>query len=378
MRRLVVRVVAAGALVLCGAAVLLALPLAAPARRPAPPPVPADEQARTIEALKPPKRSMPVVAVLALNEGTEVTDFLIPYSVLRQSRLAEVTAVAVRAGPITLFPALKARPQQTTRDFDARHPDGADYVLVPAMQPRDDPAVIAWIRAQSDKGATIVSLCNGALTLGAAGLLDGRSATAHWNDIADLRRDVPTMRWVADRRYVVDRGVATSTGVSASIPVSLAIVEAIGGRARATALAQELGVADWDARHDSAAYRIDRAHAGTATRNRLALWEHETVGVPLEHGVDEIALALTADAWSRTWRSRVVSVGKVETLTTRRGLQVIPDTVADGARVDRMLARVQHERPALALDTALAQIARRYDEPTAAFVALQLEYPLTR
>src|SRR5262249_59985620 len=109
-----------------------------------------------------------------------------------------------------------------------------------------------------------------------------------------------TVRWVRDRRYVADRGVVTTTGVSASIPVSLAMVEAIGGRARAETLARELGVEAWDAGHDSSVYHLDRGSALTAVRNSLAFSTHDTIGIPVAPGVDEIALALTADAYSRT------------------------------------------------------------------------------
>lgn len=135
----------------------------------------------------------------------------------------------------------------TTADFDTRYPDGADYVIVPAMHQDDDPTVLAWIKAQAAKGAFIIGVCSGVKVVSKTGLLRDRAATGHWYDIDDLRRDNPSMRWVRDRRYVVDRGVATTTGITASMPVSLALVEAIGGEPVATALARDLGVTNWDA-----------------------------------------------------------------------------------------------------------------------------------
>ena len=79
------------------------------------------------------------------------------------------------------------------------------------------------------------------------------------------------MQWVRDRRYVVDRGVATSTGITASIPLMTALVEAIDGRAEAERLAMRLGVAHWDARHNSAAFQLTFAHRKTFLRNKLSL-----------------------------------------------------------------------------------------------------------
>ena len=365
LRRLAIGTV----LVVAGAFLALALP--GPARTPgAPVPVDAAEQAGMVAALAP-RRTPPVVAVLGQNDGTETTDFLVPYGVLRESGAAEVVAVATRPGPLALHPVLTIRPQATTAEFDARHPDGADYVIVPAMHRADDPDVLAWLRAQAAKRATIVGVCDGALVLAAAGLLDGRRATAHWFSRDGLRKDHPTMQWVPDRRYVVDRGVATTTGVTASIPVSLALVEAIAGRPAAEAVAGRLGVAGWDAAHDSAAYHLDRRYVRTAAGNWLAFWSHETVGIPVADGVDEIALALAADAWSRTYRSQAAAVAAAP-VTTRRGLTLVPDGPGR-ASVD--VPSPATDRPARALDDTLAEIARRYGEPTAAFVALQLEYP---
>jgi transcriptional regulator GlxA family with amidase domain len=44
------------------------------------------------------------------------------------------------------------------------------------------------------------------------------------------------------KRYLIDRDVATTTGITASVPTMLALVEALGGRGKAQALATELGV----------------------------------------------------------------------------------------------------------------------------------------
>jgi hypothetical protein len=60
---------------------------------------------------------------------------------------------------------------------------------------------------------------------------------------------------------------------------------------------------------------------------------------------------------------------------TRRGLTLLPDDAGAHAAADRVLAPVSGEHPARALDLALGDIGRRYGDPTAAFVALQLEYP---
>ena len=117
----------------------------------APPAIAQDERDATIAALKPPKRQRPLIAIIGINDATETTDYLMPYGILTRADVADVVALATRPGPMTLFPTLKVEPQATIAEFDAQHPDGADYVIVPAMTRDDDPEALQWIRSQSAK-----------------------------------------------------------------------------------------------------------------------------------------------------------------------------------------------------------------------------------
>src|SRR3546814_10925535 len=75
-----------------------------------------------LAALQPPKRQRPVVAIIAINDATETTDYLLPYGILKRADVADVLALAVRPGPVTLFPALKGEPEATIAQFVARYP----------------------------------------------------------------------------------------------------------------------------------------------------------------------------------------------------------------------------------------------------------------
>jgi transcriptional regulator GlxA family with amidase domain len=338
----------------------------------------ASEQAATVAQMKPPKRIHPVIAVVGQNDGTETTDFLVPYAVLKRANVAEVTALGTRAGRMQLMPALAIEPEATIAEFDRLHPEGADYVIVPALHRHDDRDVVAFIREQSAKGAVVVGICSGVRTVSAAGLLAGRSATGHWYDTDDLQSANPTMRRIPDRRYVVDHGVVTTTGVSASLPVSLALVEAIAGRARAQEVARDLGVEAWDARHDSSAFVLSGAMKRIAAVNTLSFWRHDSFGILVTDGVDDVALAFEADAWSRTYRSRALAIGEGPALRTGSGLRLLPDRSLDEGAGLAMLPMPASAAPAQALPSALAAIAEHFGEATADFVALQLEYPWQR
>lgn len=357
-----------------GAGWMLSLPPAPAAA--AAPPIPAAETGAMLAALKPPKRARPVVAVIGINDATETTDYLMPYGVLKRADVAEVTLLATEPGPVKLYPALTVEPHATTAAFDARYPDGADYVIVPAMSREDDPAATAWIRAQAEKGATIIGVCAGALVVAETGLLDGRKGTTHWFFLKDLRKGHPEVRYVRDRRIVVDGGVATTTGISASMPMALTLIEAIAGRAKAEAVAREIGLETWDARHASAAFRFNRPFASTVLGNVMAFWNRERLGLALTPGMDEVSLALTADAWSRTYRSRAVTLA-AGPVTSRNGVRILPDEAGADWPEARRLPAVGERPPVRALDETLDGIEGRYGARTANVVAMQLEYPRT-
>lgn len=322
-------------------------------------------------------RSRPLVAVIGENYYTELADFVVPWGILRASQAADVVALGMTDGPIRMFPApVNVLPQQSAASFDAAHPEGADYVIVPAVHRDDDPALLAWVKAQASKGAVMVGVCDGVWVLARAGLLEGRRATGHWYSWDDLRRKYPTTRFVADRRYVVDGPVVTTTGVTAAVPVSLALVEAIAGHARAAALAAELGATQgWSAEHDSRRFRMGLRQRLTVARNAAALWAHEDLGVAINDGVDEIALALQANAYSTTFKSTVYTVAAANPVRSRRGLLLVPDRTPAQAKGLRMLAPPGTQPPMQVLQQALRGLEHDYGADTAAWVTLQMEYP---
>lgn len=321
-------------------------------------------------------RARPVIAVIGESAGTETTDYIIPYGVLTQSGAAEVVAVGTEPGPIQMMPALKIEPQATIEAFDARYAQGADYLIVPAVHNQDDPKLIAWVAAQAVKGATVVGVCDGVWVVANAGLLKGRRATGHWYSLNALERKFTDTKWLRNRRYVADGPIITTTGVTASVPVSLALVEAIAGRERAAKVARELGAVDWSPVHNSNDFKLDTHYLLTAVGNTLSFWSYQDVGIALSPATDEIALALIADAYSRTYRSQALSISpSSDAVLTRRGLKVIPDRVAGASGQPGLtIPPFDSIPPVPALDWALGRIADAYGPATAAFVALQMEY----
>jgi putative intracellular protease/amidase len=322
-------------------------------------------------------RERPVITVVGFNAATEVTDYVVPYGVLVESGVAEVWALGTSDGAIQMKPALRFNPKATIEAFDRRYPEGADYVVVPNVyEGENDPALLGWLRSQAAKGATIVGICDGVPTLANAGLLLGRRATTHWRTIDRLGRKHPGTQWVKNRRYVADGKIITTSGVSASIPVSMALIEAIAGRGHAQEVGQRLGVSEWSATHNSEQFSLTSKHLLTVLGNKAMFWRHEALGVEVRPDIDEIRVALVADAYGRTRRTQALAVAASnEPVVTRRGLTLLPDHVLGRNDAPRtVVPRYEHLPPVHALDASLQSIASSYGKPTAAFVALTMEY----
>lgn len=109
----------------------------------------------------------------------------------------------------------------------------ADLVALPASPAAERPtaAVVELLRAADARGVRILSVCSGAFTLAAAGLLDGRECTTHWRHTDDLAAMAPTARVNPNVLYCEDGNVITSAGTAAGIDACLHLVRAeLGSR----------------------------------------------------------------------------------------------------------------------------------------------------
>ncbi|MBO2465433.1 helix-turn-helix domain-containing protein [Actinomadura violacea] len=119
----------------------------------------------------------------------------------------------------------------------------ADTVIIPGWQPAGapaPPAVTDALRAAHQRGARIVAICTGAFVLAQAGLLDGRRATTHWRQTAQLAAAFPEVRVDPDVLYVDHGDVATSAGTGAGIDLCLHLVRSDHGAAYAAQIARNM------------------------------------------------------------------------------------------------------------------------------------------
>ena len=118
--------------------------------------------------------------------------------------------------------------------------EGFDLLFVPGGRGtrtlQNDSAFIEWLRSGSSARLKI-SVCTGALLLGAAGFLRGKRATTHPAALQELEPYCATV--VSDR--IVDEGdVITGSGVATSIDLGLHVVQRLAGREARTRVAAQM------------------------------------------------------------------------------------------------------------------------------------------
>ena len=105
-----------------------------------------------------------------------------------------------------------------------------------------DELLLHHVRRLAGHARRVTSVCSGAFVLAAAGLLDGRRATTHWADCAQLGASYSRVTVDADAIYVRDGNVWTSAGVTAGIDLALALVAEDHGHRAAATVARQLVV----------------------------------------------------------------------------------------------------------------------------------------
>ncbi|MDR7275532.1 GlxA family transcriptional regulator [Catenuloplanes atrovinosus] len=189
------------------------------------------------------------VVVLAL-------DGVYPYELGMPSRILgatdgryEVVTCTADGGPV-----------RTSADFAIAVEHGpevlatADTVVITPFAPRPGTstqvhprlsAPIAAALAMIRPGTRLVSICTGAFVLAAAGLLDGRPATTHWQAADRFRRLYPRVDLDPDVLFVDDGDILTSAGAASGVDVLLHLIRRDHGTEVANGAARRCVVPPW-------------------------------------------------------------------------------------------------------------------------------------
>ncbi|HMM75863.1 MAG TPA: helix-turn-helix domain-containing protein [Gammaproteobacteria bacterium] len=121
----------------------------------------------------------------------------------------------------------------------------ADAIIMPGWRHTLDappPRLLQTLRRAHARGAQIVGLCLGTHVLAAAGLLDGRRATTHWEYCVQIAACFPAVQMDSQVLYVESDNLLTSAGTAASLDVCLHVLRKRLGASVANRTARRLVV----------------------------------------------------------------------------------------------------------------------------------------
>jgi transcriptional regulator GlxA family with amidase domain len=185
-------------------------------------------------------------------------------------------------------------------------PTDADLIVVPGYEEPEQPLPAPYLELLADTTARLIGICTGTFALAAAGVLDGRDATTHWQYVEPLRRLYPRVNVLENRLFVEDGKVLTSAGAGAGIDACLHVIRTDFGEAAAYEVGKGVVAApvrggeqqqyvdvlspprtdlsatrSWAMQHLDEPITVDQlaAHAAVSRRTFIRHFENET-GVP--------------------------------------------------------------------------------------------------
>lgn len=165
-------------------------------------------------------------------------------------------------------------------------------IIPPSLTEEPGPELIERfchdLRQWHREGALLVSVCVGVFFIAASGLLDGRSATTHWNFAQSLAERFPLVKVEANLPLLEDGDIITSAGLMAWTELGLKLVERFQGQTLAAETARFLAVAPVHAMPGPGSVFSPRLDHGDEAVLKVQHWLQST-------GAREVNLALMAD-----------------------------------------------------------------------------------
>jgi transcriptional regulator GlxA family with amidase domain len=183
--------------------------------------------------------------------------------------------------------------------------DDADLIIVPATDGPTvwPPELLDLLRRTVARGARVMSICNGAFAIGAAGLLDGRECTTHWRHASRLAEAFPAARVNPNVLYVCDGPVLTSAGSAAGLDLCLHVIREEHGERIANIVARRMVMPPF--RDGGQAQFVDTPMRVREADTLAPLLDALSAELDREHTVESMAerAAMSARTFARRFRA---------------------------------------------------------------------------
>ena len=176
----------------------------------------------------------PLRAGFLIVDGVYNSELIAPYDILQHTKFhtdpwIDVFTVSPDGAAVTTFEGLEIVPHH---GFDDAPP--IDILVVPSAEGSmttdlDDATLLDWVREVGGRSRYVMSLCDGAFVLAAAGLLDGRAVTTFPGDLDAFAEAFPGLELHREVSFVHDGPALTSAGGAKSYDVAMYLVAHLYG-----------------------------------------------------------------------------------------------------------------------------------------------------
>ena len=180
--------------------------------------------------------------IMPVYEHVEMLDVCGPYEMLRWVDGLEVDLVAEVPGLVAFNRGFSFQVRKglgAAKRYDALWVPGGDPESLFRIIHDPKRSYLDFLVRQAAASRYVCSVCEGALLLAAAALLDGYKATTHWAFLPYLMKNYPKVT-IADGhpRFVLDRNRLTGGGISSGLDEALKLIELLTDTATAKRVQQ--------------------------------------------------------------------------------------------------------------------------------------------
>lgn len=167
-------------------------------------------------------------------DGVDLLDVAGPYEMFNwvEAEKLETRILSVDGEPVTTRDGLRFHAHagfSAAPALDVLWTPGGDPAALSQMMSDPHSRYLAYLRQVAAGAKWVCSVCEGALLLAQAGLLDGHKATTHWAFVQCLQKFTHVQVETGNPRFVVSGNRLTGGGISSGLDEALKLIDLLFG-----------------------------------------------------------------------------------------------------------------------------------------------------
>ncbi len=263
------------------------------------------------------------VLIIADNDGTEMFDMMAPFYLFNATGKANVYIVAEKRSHIIVKRGLFILPHYTFVEIDSLHLK-VDLMVVPNQSGNPKKYTVDFIKNHYTGENKILSVCDGAATVAATGIYDGKELTTHSSDLAGLKKQYKKPAWVTGLSVTQNDNLFSTAGVANATEGSLTVINELFGRETMLKILSEIHYPYAEIKKGHQNLLVDTNSIYLAL-HKGSIKKNEKIGVMLQNGTNEFDLAAVLDTYFRSFPQTLETLSSNSLpVISKYGLTLLP------------------------------------------------------